>query len=97
MKMNWSIFDKWWWCCGGGGGSGARDDGLVWEMGLKEHATGNFSIAVAQANEALEDQGRVVTMPSATYIGVFDGHGGPEASRFVNHRLFSLIHGEPRF
>ncbi|KAJ4820150.1 Phosphatase 2C family protein [Rhynchospora pubera] len=89
MKIDWSIFRR---CLCCGGGSRRREDGLVWEMGLKEHATGNFSIAVAQANESLEDQGRVVTMPSATYIGVFDGHGGPEASRFVNHRLFSLIH-----
>ncbi|KAI3798528.1 hypothetical protein L1987_33805 [Smallanthus sonchifolius] len=48
------------------------------------------SIAVVQANSNLEDQ--VYTSPSATYIGVYDGHGVPEASRFVNSILFPFIH-----
>ncbi|KAI3784381.1 hypothetical protein L1987_43480 [Smallanthus sonchifolius] len=48
------------------------------------------SIVVVQANSNLEDQ--VYTSPSATYIGVYDGHGGPEASRFVNSILFPFIH-----
>lgn len=74
-------------CFGRGGG-----DGLLWQSELKPHACGNFSIAVAQANYSLEDQGQVFTSPSATYIGVYDGHGGPEASRFVNKRLFPHLH-----
>ncbi|XP_020584269.1 probable protein phosphatase 2C 78 [Phalaenopsis equestris] len=77
---------------GGGSGSGAAisgvGDGLLWHMELKPHASGDFSIAVAQANSSLEDQGQVLTSPFGTYVGVFDGHGGPEASRFVNTRLF---------
>ncbi|OAY81464.1 probable protein phosphatase 2C 78 [Ananas comosus] len=63
-------------------------DGLLWHLELKPHASGEFSIAVVQANAALEDQGQVLTSPSATYVGVYDGHGGPEASRFVSSRLF---------
>ncbi|KAL1534528.1 [pyruvate dehydrogenase (acetyl-transferring)]-phosphatase [Salvia divinorum] len=63
-------------------------DGLLWHSALKPHATGEFSIAVVQANSNLEDQSQVYTSPSATYVGVYDGHGGPEASRFVNHHLF---------
>ncbi|KAF5939332.1 hypothetical protein HYC85_023591 [Camellia sinensis] len=55
-------------------------DGLLWHMDLKPHASGDFSIAVVQANSSLEDQSQVFTSPSATYIGVYDGHGGPEAS-----------------
>ncbi|CAN1815132.1 Probable protein phosphatase 2C 63 [Linum perenne] len=42
---------------------------------------------MVQANSSLEDQGQVYTSPSATYIGVYDGHGGPEAARFVSRRL----------
>ncbi|KAF7840755.1 putative protein phosphatase 2C 63 [Senna tora] len=72
------------WRCGGGGVGG---DGLLWHTDLKPHASGYFSIAVAQANYSLEDQSQVLTSPSATYIGVYDGHGGPEASRFVNKHL----------
>ncbi|GFZ12261.1 protein phosphatase 2C family protein [Actinidia rufa] len=67
-------------------------DGLLWHMDLKPHASGDFSIAVVQANSCLEDQSQVFTSPSATYVGVYDGHGGPEASRFVNRHLFSHLH-----
>ena len=39
--------------------------------------------------------------PHGTFVGVYDGHGGTEASRFVNEKLFynlksmlsSLMHG----
>lgn len=73
--------------CGGGGG-----DGLLWDMDLKPHASGDYSIAVVQANSSLEDQSQVFTSPSATYVGVYDGHGGPEAARFVNSHLFPYLH-----
>ncbi|KAL2930085.1 putative protein phosphatase 2C 63 [Bienertia sinuspersici] len=71
---------------------GRRGDGLMWHMDLKPHASGDYSIAVVQANSCLEDQSQVYTSPSATYVGVYDGHGGPEASRFVNSHLFSFLH-----
>lgn len=64
----------------------------MWHMDLKPHASGDYSIAVVQANSSLEDQSQVYTSPSATYVGVYDGHGGPEASRFVNSHLFPFLH-----
>ncbi|KAI3519389.1 hypothetical protein L2E82_33706 [Cichorium intybus] len=73
-------------CFGGGGG-----DDLLWNMDLKPHASGEYSVAVVQANSSLEDQGQVLTSPSATYIGVYDGHGGPEASRFITSHLFRYL------
>lgn len=72
-------------------------DVLLWHNDLKQHASGDFSIAVVQANSNLEDQSQVYTSPSATYVGVYDGHGGPEASRFVNTNLFPFIHSKPSF
>ncbi|KAL6645068.1 hypothetical protein ACP70R_016676 [Stipagrostis hirtigluma subsp. patula] len=80
-------------CCGGDRGTGSAGvaDGLVWDVALKAHASGDYSVAVAQANERLEDQAQVHAAPAATLVGVYDGHGGPEAARFVNARLFSLI------
>ncbi|XP_074585967.1 putative protein phosphatase 2C 78 [Curcuma longa] len=66
-------------------------DGLMWHMDLKPHAYGEFSIAVVQANDSLEDQGQVFNSPSATYVGVYDGHGGPDASRFVSNRLLRYL------
>ncbi|KAJ6815211.1 putative protein phosphatase 2C 78 [Iris pallida] len=68
------------------------DDGLLWHFDLKPHASGDFSIVVVHANSSLEDQGQVLTSPLATYVGVYDGYGGPEASRFVNSHLFSYLH-----
>ncbi|XP_010939101.1 probable protein phosphatase 2C 78 [Elaeis guineensis] len=73
-------------------GAAGGGDGLLWHLDLKPHASGDFSIAVVQANSSLEDQGQVLTSPSATFVGVFDGHGGPEASRFVNNHLFPHLH-----
>ncbi|KAL5706911.1 [pyruvate dehydrogenase (acetyl-transferring)]-phosphatase [Ranunculus cassubicifolius] len=73
-------------CFGQGG------DELLWHMDLKPHATGDYSIAVVQANSSLEDQSQVFTSPSTTYIGVYDGHGGPEASRFITNHLLPHLH-----
>ncbi|KAK6253450.1 hypothetical protein QUC31_015170 [Theobroma cacao] len=70
----------------------AGGDGLMWHADLKPHASGDYSIAVVQANNNLEDQSQVFTSPFATYVGVYDGHGGPEASRFVNKHLFPFLH-----
>ncbi|GAV73739.1 PP2C domain-containing protein [Cephalotus follicularis] len=74
------------------GRRGVGGDGLLWHTELKSHASGDYSIAVVQANSSLEDQSQVFTSPSATYVGVYDGHGGPEASRFVNNHLFPFLH-----
>ncbi|WVZ11936.1 hypothetical protein V8G54_016466 [Vigna mungo] len=74
--------------CFGGGGS---DQSLLWDTDLKPHASGNYSIAVVQANSSLEDQAQVFTSPSATFVGVYDGHGGPQASRFITNHLFSFL------
>ncbi|KAK4800248.1 hypothetical protein SAY86_025613 [Trapa natans] len=63
-------------------------DSLLWCRDLEKHACGEFSFAVVQANEVLEDQSQVETGRDATFIGVYDGHGGPEASRFICDHLF---------
>jgi serine/threonine protein phosphatase PrpC len=60
-------------------------------MELKDHASGHFSMAVVQANTSLEDQSQVVTSPIGTFVGIYDGHGGPQASRFVSDHLFSHV------
>ncbi|XP_057827425.1 probable protein phosphatase 2C 63 [Cryptomeria japonica] len=73
-------------------GRGMTDrDALLWHRDLKPHSSGDFSIAVVQANSSLEDQGQVLNSTFGTYIGVYDGHGGPEASRFINSHLFPHV------
>ncbi|KAK4422294.1 60S ribosomal protein L11 [Sesamum alatum] len=41
---------------------GGNDDGLLWHMDLKPHVSGDFLIAVVQANSSLEDQSHVFTL-----------------------------------
>ncbi|KAA8518823.1 hypothetical protein F0562_016403 [Nyssa sinensis] len=76
--------------------SSGRVDGLLWYKDLGPHVNGEFSMAVIQANALLEDQSQLESGPLSfmdsgpcgTFIGVYDGHGGPETSRFVNDNLF---------
>lgn len=81
------------------GDANGRVDGLLWYKDLGRHVGGDFSMAVVQANNLLEDQsqlesgpmGSIETGPQGTFVGVHDGHGGPEAAQFVNDRLFKNI------
>lgn len=68
--------------------NGDNHDPLLWYKDLGDHAAGEFSIAVIQANAILEDMSQVETGPFGTFVGVYDGHGGPEASRYVNDNLY---------
>lgn len=68
-----------------------RQDAFLWHKDLTRYATGGFSIAVVQANTLLEDQSQVKIGPHGTFIGIYDGHGGPEASRFITNHLFPKI------
>ncbi|KAL1293564.1 hypothetical protein HN51_054219 [Arachis hypogaea] len=63
-------------------------DSLLWCRDLEKHSCGEFSFAVVQANEVIEDHSQVETGPDAVFVGVYDGHGGPEASKFINEHLF---------
>ncbi|KAG9147238.1 hypothetical protein Leryth_018209 [Lithospermum erythrorhizon] len=72
---------------------------LWWYKDAGEHVNGRFSMAVIQANNVLEDHcqlesglmSSITNGPRGTFIGVYDGHGGPEAAQFVNDSLFSNI------
>ncbi|KAK2651326.1 hypothetical protein Ddye_018815 [Dipteronia dyeriana] len=63
-------------------------DPLLWCKDLQKHSYGDFSFAVVQANEIIEDHSQVETGRDATFVGVYDGHGGPEASRYIADHLF---------
>uniref|UniRef100_A0A1D1Y6H5 protein-serine/threonine phosphatase n=1 Tax=Anthurium amnicola TaxID=1678845 RepID=A0A1D1Y6H5_9ARAE len=77
---------------------GGRVDRLLWYKDLGRHANGEFSMAVVQANTLLEDQCQIESGPlgsglgpHGTFVGVYDGHGGPEAGRYVNEHLFQHL------
>ncbi|KAJ4964197.1 hypothetical protein NE237_024136 [Protea cynaroides] len=73
-----------------------RQDGLLWYKDTGQHLNGEFSMAVVQANNLLEDQSQIESGPLSslesgpygTFVGIYDGHGGPETSRYINNHLF---------
>ncbi|CAL9044430.1 probable protein phosphatase 2C 60 [Musa acuminata AAA Group] len=73
-----------------------RQDGLLWYKDIGRLANGDFSMAVVQANSLLEDQSQIESGslslhglgPYGTFVGIYDGHGGPETSRYINDHLF---------
>lgn len=75
---------------------GGRQDGLLWYKDIGQHVNGEFSMAVVQANNLLEDQSQVESGclntndsdPYGTFVGIYDGHGGPETARFISEHLF---------
>ncbi|GMI72109.1 D-CLADE TYPE 2C PROTEIN PHOSPHATASE 2 [Hibiscus trionum] len=75
--------------CGSSGGSREGKDGLLWFRDIGKYGSGEFSMAVIQANQVLEDQSQIESGQFGTFVGVYDGHGGPEAARYVCDHLFS--------
>ncbi|KAE9450283.1 hypothetical protein C3L33_17819, partial [Rhododendron williamsianum] len=75
---------------------GGKQEGLLWYKDTGQHLKGEYSMAVVQANTLLEDQSQIESGclslldsgPYGTFIGVYDGHGGPETSRYINDHLF---------
>jgi len=82
--------------------SGGRQEGLLWFRDSGQHVFGDFSMAVVQANSLLEDQSQLESGslsshdsgPFGTFVGVYDGHGGPETSRFINDHMFHHLKSE---
>ncbi|XP_020676050.1 probable protein phosphatase 2C 60 isoform X1 [Dendrobium catenatum] len=76
-----------------------RQEGLLWYKDLGQHVNGEFSMAVVQANNLLEDQSQIESGPLSsldsgpygTFVGVYDGHGGPETSRYITDHLFQHL------
>lgn len=75
-----------------GEGSSTNDhDDLLWSTDLEKHALGEFSFAVVQANQVLEDSSQVEIGQNSTFVGVYDGHGGSEAADYVCDHLFTHL------
>ncbi|XP_050241670.1 probable protein phosphatase 2C 46 isoform X1 [Quercus robur] len=82
-----------------GSDAAGRQDGLLWYKDTGQHMNGEFSMAVVQANNLLEDQSQIESGPLSslesgpygTFIGIYDGHGGPETSRYIYDNLFQHL------
>lgn len=69
-------------------------DPLMWSKDLEKHYYGEFSFAVVQGNSEIEDYSQVETGPNATFVGVYDGHGGAMTSHYIRDNLFSNLMSE---
>ncbi|VAI24182.1 unnamed protein product [Triticum turgidum subsp. durum] len=79
LKVRWTTFKA---------AYKARDD-LLWWHNLAQCNAGELSMAYVQANHLMEDHCRVESSPTlGTFVGIFDGHGGPEVARFTAEHLF---------
>jgi len=84
-----------------GSDAAGRQDGLLWYKDGGQVVDGEFSMAVVQANNLLEDHSQVESGPlsatdpslQGTFVGVYDGHGGPETARYINDHLFNHLRG----
>ncbi|XP_058740180.1 probable protein phosphatase 2C 43 [Vicia villosa] len=69
-----------------------EEDPLGISINIERHCFGEFSMASVQANEFMEDRSQVeVASNNALFLGVYDGHGGYLASRFIAENLFKNL------
>ncbi|XP_076921747.1 putative protein phosphatase 2C 42 isoform X1 [Bidens hawaiensis] len=71
-----------------GEGGNFEKDGLLWYRDIGKYGGGEYSMAVVQANQVLEDQSQIESGSFGTFVGVYDGHGGPDVARYVCDNLF---------
>ena len=53
--------------------------------------------AMVQGNPVCEDYGHVEPGRQGTFVGIYDGHGGPQASRFACDNLSRHLISEIKF
>lgn len=70
---------------------GGINDKSVDSQELASHRYGKYSVAIARANEPIEDQSEVVKANWGTFVGVYDGHGGTGASMYLKDHLLKDI------
>lgn len=76
-----------------GDGDDFEKDGLLWFRDIGKYGGGEYSMAVVQANQVLEDQSQIESGSFGTFVGVYDGHGGPDVARYVCDNLFRNFQG----
>ncbi|KAK7272419.1 hypothetical protein RJT34_29000 [Clitoria ternatea] len=74
-----------------GSSSSSNADPFVWRRGLDKHSSGEFLVAVVQANGVIKDHSQFEIGSDAFFVGVYDGHGGPDASQYVSNNLFQNL------
>lgn len=69
---------------------------LWWHKDFGQHHYGDYSMAVIKGNTVVEDHSQLESGlmslddagPYGAFVGIYDGHGGAETSRFISDCLF---------
>ena len=72
-------------------GESLREFQLIKELpsGSSKHKRGGLdSGKIKKKTQRKNQRSQVEIGSNAMFVGVYDGHGGPEASRFINDHLF---------
>ncbi|KAF9620028.1 hypothetical protein IFM89_010644 [Coptis chinensis] len=85
LSLCWKPFKK---NGGNSNGGGGGREGLLWFRDIGSCSCGEFSISVIQANQVLEDQCQIESDSFGSFVGVYDGHGGPDTARYIVDNLF---------
>ena len=75
------------------------DNGEYWEVKLGHHQWGEFSMAAIESKDVVDghsqiESGSMRLHPSGhngTFVGLYDGHDGPDASVFIKDHLFEIV------
>eukprot|EP00250_Pteridium_aquilinum_P007653 c17323_g1_i1 orf=278-1396(-) len=80
-------------CWGSVGGRSNAQAELLSVLDVGRHPYGEYSLACVQANQLIEDYYQVETCNplAGTFVGVYDGHGGHEAARFIKDNLYPQL------
>ncbi|GKV25827.1 hypothetical protein SLEP1_g35210 [Rubroshorea leprosula] len=62
-----------------------------WSKNVEKQTYGDLSFAVMQANEDMEDNSLVEIGWVGTFVGVYDGHGGPDTSLYITDNLIKNL------
>jgi len=71
-----------------------NQDPLAWSTELAGHFCGEFSMAAVQSNVKMEDKSQVEVCRYATFVGIYDGCKGDDASAYIDEHLFPTLLGE---
>ncbi|CAM8943674.1 unnamed protein product [Rhodiola kirilowii] len=68
---------------------------LLWHKDYGQCGCGHYSMAVLQGNLVIEDQCQFESFGQfGTFVGIYDGHNGPDAARFVFDHIFQIFQEE---
>jgi serine/threonine protein phosphatase PrpC len=68
-----------------------NDDTRAWFTELERHHMGQFSMAAYQANSIMEDYSQVEVGDNNLFVGIYDGHDGTNAAKFISHHILEEL------